>query len=229
MHFVCGEMQGNPEAARRRYAERFPNRRLPNRRNFQSVHRLLRGHGTFRPQRVNAGRQRHRRTTGLEERIPHTIEVPLNISTRSTASTVGISHMSVWRTLRGQLLNPYHFQRVQALLPADASLRQHFCQWLLRQFASAPLFITCVLFTDEACFTRSGILNVHSAHAWADENPGQTRNMSHQHQFSINVWAGVVGDHFLGPHALPARLTNNDYLQFLREELPVMLEDVLYH
>jgi hypothetical protein len=38
-------------------------------------------------------------------------------------------------------------------------------------------------------------------------------------------WAGIVGDH-LSPQVLPARLTGSDYLQFLREELPVMLEDV---
>jgi hypothetical protein len=89
MHFVYGEMQGNTKAAHWRYAKRFPNRRLPNRRTFQSVHRLLREHGTFRPQRVNAGRQRHRRTAGLEERI-HTVEMLPNISTHCTASMVGI-------------------------------------------------------------------------------------------------------------------------------------------
>jgi hypothetical protein len=50
--------------------------------------------------------------------------------------------------------------------------------------------------------------------------------MRHQYQFSINVWAGIVGDHLLGPHVEPARLTGNDYQQFLREELPVMLGDV---
>jgi hypothetical protein len=83
-----------------------------------------------------------------------------------------------------------------------------------------------MLFTDEACFTRSGILNVHNAHTWADENPRQTRNMRHQHQFLINVWAGIVGDHLFGPNVSKARLTGNDYPQFLREELPVMLEDV---
>jgi hypothetical protein len=114
---------------------------------------------------------------------------------------------------------------VQALLPADAPL-QHFCRWLLRQLASDPLFTTCVLFTDEACFTQSGILNVHNAHTWANENPQQTKNMRHQHQFSINIWAGIVGIHLLGPHVLLARLTGNDYLQSLREELPVMIEDV---
>jgi hypothetical protein len=101
MHFVYGEMQGNTEASCRQYAERFPNRRLPNRRTFQSGHRLLGKHGTSRPQRVNAGCQRHRQTAGLQER---------NISTRRTASTVGISNMSVRRTLREQLLQLYHFQ-----------------------------------------------------------------------------------------------------------------------
>jgi hypothetical protein len=46
--------------------------------------------------------------------------------------------------------------------------------------------------------------------------------MRHQHRFSINVWAGIEGDHLLGPHVLPEA---TDYQQFLREELPVMLED----
>jgi hypothetical protein len=50
--------------------------------------------------------------------------------------------------------------------------------------------------------------------------------MHHQHQFSINIWAGIVSDHLLGPHMLPTHLTGNDYLQFLREKLPVELEDV---
>jgi hypothetical protein len=67
---------------------------------------------------------------------------------------------------------------------------------------------------------------MYTMHTWADENPRQMRNMQHEHQFSISVWAGIVGDHLLGPHMLPARLTGNDYLQFLREELPVMLNDV---
>jgi hypothetical protein len=170
MHFVYGEMQGNTEATCRQYAERFPNRRLSNRRTFQSVHHLLCKHGAFHPQRVNAGCQLHRRTAGLEQCILHTVEMLPNISTRRTASIVGISHMSVWRTLREQLLHLYHFQRVQALLPADVPLR-HFCQWLLCQLASDPLFIRCVLFKDEAYFTRSGILNVHNAHTWASKNP----------------------------------------------------------
>jgi hypothetical protein len=65
-------------------------------------------------------------------------------------------------------------------LPTSASFTTSRCpsattfsRWLLRQLASDPLFTTCVLFTDEARFTRNGILNVHNAQTWADENPQQ--------------------------------------------------------
>jgi hypothetical protein len=29
----------------------------------------------------------------------------------------------------------------------------------------------------------------------------------HQQQFTINVWAGLIGDVLVGPHVLPRRLT----------------------
>ncbi|XP_023313209.1 uncharacterized protein LOC111693200 [Anoplophora glabripennis] len=63
-----------------------------------------------------------------------------------------------------------------------------------------------VMFTDEASFSR-------------DEG-------NHQQQFSVNVWAGIVGDHLIGPHFLPNRLNGADYRQFLEEVLPELLEDV---
>jgi hypothetical protein len=40
---------------------------------------------------------------------------------------------------------------------------------------------------------------------------------SHQQQFSINVWAGIV---------LPHRLTGNHYRDFLLHDLPTILEDI---
>src|SRR5678816_129152 len=48
----------------------------------------------------------------------------------------------------------------------------------------------------------------------------------HQHQFSFNVWVGIVGDHLIGPFFLPARLTGDVYRQFLEHDLPTLLEDV---
>nr|CAH7762132.1 unnamed protein product [Callosobruchus chinensis] len=46
-------------------------------------------------------------------------------------------------------------QRVQALIPRDLPLRVDFCNWLRNQILRNPNFLSQVLFTDEACFSRS--------------------------------------------------------------------------
>jgi hypothetical protein len=48
-------------------------------------------------------------------------------------------------------------------------------------------FVPSVLFTDEAAFTRNGIMNFHSNHLWAEENPHAFVQYRHQQQFTINV------------------------------------------
>jgi hypothetical protein len=47
-----------------------------------------------------------------------------------------------------------------------------------------------------------------------------------QQQFSIVVWAGIVGYCLVGPHVLPHRLTGNHYSDILLRHLPELLEDV---
>jgi hypothetical protein len=62
-----------------------------------------------------------------------------------------------------------------------------------------PSFLNCVLWTDEAGFTRDGVMNLHNLHVWAEENSHPTRSSSFQHRFSVNVWAGIVDDHLIEP------------------------------
>jgi hypothetical protein len=51
-----------------------------------------------------------------------------------------------------------------------------------------------VLVTDEAGFARDGMINIHNKHQLSEENPHSVFSSRHQQQFSINVWAGTVGD-----------------------------------
>lgn len=82
-----------------------------------------------------------------------------------------------------------------------------------------------VLFTDEAGFSKNGIINSHNLHLWADENPHASIVTRHQHRFEpINVWAGIIGQHLIGPFVLPRRLTGPLYLHFLQHNLPGLLE-----
>jgi hypothetical protein len=55
-----------------------------------------------------------------------------------------------------------------------------------------PDFLNRVLWTDEAGFKRDGVMNLHSLHVWAEENPCPTRSSSFQHRFSVNIWAGLL-------------------------------------
>ncbi|GBM05154.1 hypothetical protein AVEN_197716-1 [Araneus ventricosus] len=124
---------------------------------------------------------------------------------------------------------PYHVQRVQELTQRDYPRRVEFARWFLQQSAVNPDFGATVLFTNECTFTREGAFNTHNQHVWADVNAHATYSHAHQRRFSINVWAGIIGDHLLGPYLLPERLNGGKYLTFLQQVLPDMLNDVPPH
>ncbi|EFN81251.1 hypothetical protein EAI_03982, partial [Harpegnathos saltator] len=87
-------------------------------------------------------------------------------------------------------------------------------------------FEVSVLFTDGIKFTQDAIVNFHNQHLWTYENPHAVNQSRHQHQFSCNVWAGIIGDMLIGPVFLPFTLNGRDYTQFLETELSTLLQDV---
>lgn len=226
MHFVYGECSGNANAAVRRYEERFPQRRVPDRKTILAVAQRLRTTGSVLPKNQDVGRGRDARIVNVEEEILHRVDEDPSTSTRQIAREVGVSHWTVWRTLKESLLYPYHVQRVQSLTANDFCPRRRFCEWLVRMSDQNPLFHCNILMTDECCFTRNGILHFHNTHHWAEANPHIIHQSHFQHRFGINVWAGIIGSRLVGPFVLPARLTGEIYLNFLRVHLPGLLEEI---
>lgn len=78
------------------------------------------------------GRLMKVRTVQVEENVLDMIEEDPSSSTRQIANTLNVSHWTVWKILKGNLLYPYHIQGVQALLPADYRPRIALCQWVLQ-------------------------------------------------------------------------------------------------
>lgn len=226
MHFVYGRANGNGLEAQRLYAELYPHRTLPHHNIFARIHQRLREHGNFSRNTVDCGRAREVRTVGLEEAVLNLIEESPATSTRKIANILNISYSTVFRILKEQQLYPYHIQRVQALLPRDFLPRLIFCQWILQMITPVPQFLRHILFTDEANFSRESIRNFHNNHIWADQNPHEFTECNFQHQFSLNVWLGVIHDYLVGPYFLPMRLDGDAYHRFLEEELPLLLEDI---
>nr|CAH7727295.1 unnamed protein product [Callosobruchus chinensis] len=128
---------------------------------------------------------------------------------RKIAHKLNITHVTVWQILRHQQLYPYHF-----------------CNWLRNQILRNPNFSSQVLFTDTACFSRNAIINFHDNHVWSEDNPHAFIKHHFQKQFSSNIWAGIIGNHFIGPYFLPHRLTGEQYQRFLVHVLPELLEDM---
>lgn len=224
MLLVYGEAKQNAHEAVRIYHRKFPERRIPHKTIFENLLRRLRQTGSIKPPKFDSGRRRYRRTVQVEEAILDSVQNDPTTSTRIVASELGnISASSVLRTLQEQQLRPYHFTRVQELLPRDFGPRKEFCQWFLRKLRHDRHFSRIVLFTDEASFTRKGIINFHNIHTWADENPNLLRIANSQYQFSVNIWAGIIDDEIIGPVVLPNRLNHESYLNFISNDLPELI------
>lgn len=226
MVLMYGRAMGNAREAQRLYQETFPGRAVPDHHTFTATVQRLRETGTFRPQTVNRGRQRTARVLDAEPEILNIVEENPSISVRRLSYRVGVSPFIVWRTLKEQGLHPYHLQRVQALKQEDLPRRVRFCEWLLERNDQDPQFVENLLSTDEATFTRDGVFNSRNTHIWCDENPHAIHEGRFQERFSVNVWAGMVGNYLVGPYVLPPRLTGDAYLNFLRTDFENFLDDV---
>ncbi|GBM15224.1 hypothetical protein AVEN_144021-1 [Araneus ventricosus] len=61
---------------------------------------------------------------------------------------------------------------------------------------------------------------------WSSENPHITISSNVQHKFSINICAGILGDHLLRSYLLPERINGAKYLVFLQHAIPDMLQEI---
>jgi hypothetical protein len=113
---------------------------------------------------------------------------------------------------------------VQVMGLKNFALRITFCRWLLGQTVQVPNFLCFIFFSDGCTFTKDGIFNSRNSHVWAQENPNVKHMRNHQHHFAINMWAGIINDHLIGPYLLPLQLTGDIYLTFLQEILSELLE-----
>src|SRR5580765_121665 len=119
----------NARAATQIYAERFPGRAHPTRRTILKVVQKLRETGCL-VHNVRAGAPVRRRVQD-EERVLDAFDENPGTSVRRVAHELGLSRYEVHHTLRVNGLHPYHYQRVQQLLPRDLQQRIYFCEGIV--------------------------------------------------------------------------------------------------
>ena len=226
MLLCLGAMENVAAEAAREYARRYPARRHPNANVIRRLETRLRETGQLLPVHVNQGRPRTVRTAAFEEQILAAVQDAPGRSIRGLAREIGTDIHIVHDVLRDELYHPYHYRQVQALLPEDYLPRVNFCEWLLERHENDPGFISNILWTDESYFSRDGVFNMHNNHVWAAENPHAIRPRGHQHRLGVNLWAGIVNTHVIGPFELPERLDAETFYDFLQDDFENLLENV---
>ncbi|XP_066595419.1 uncharacterized protein [Prorops nasuta] len=221
MVFAYGAAQESACKAAKLYREKFPLRRHPHHTVILRVIKNFKSSGSvaFPKRKVNINQER-------EERVLRRIrENPLT-SVRQLSRLTNTSAMTAHRILRRNRFHPFHFQRVHQLLPRDYQPRVNFCEGFLAQCRRDETFPDKILWSDESTFTPNGIFNSKNFVFWSQENPHAVRVGAFQQRWTINVWAGLIGDQIIGPFFLPPRLDGEKYASFLEEQLPLLLEDV---
>lgn len=226
IHFIYGFCNGNAAEASREYGRRFPNRRRPNAQVFVQVHRRFRECGLNRNPRNEYERNERQRNEILNLFDENNRLSSRNAVRQLRTRNVIVSKTKVLRILRRDGRKPYHLQPVQHLLPEDGPRRINFCNWILRSVDADNRFLNKIIWTDEATFSRRGVVNFHNLHVWSHENPHEIRPRSFQTEFSVNVWVGIQDNHLCGPHFLPPRLNSQLFLHFLENDFINYLEEI---
>lgn len=67
---------------------------------------------------------------------------------------------------------------------------------------------------------------MHNTRWWSTTNPHIIAKTHFQETWSVNIWAGIIGNEIVEPRLFPNTLNGADYLNFLREDLRVLLEGI---
>lgn len=182
----------------RQYGILYPQRRQPSLNVCRRFDQRLRENRTPIPEYkgILPGIPRLKRTVEAEEAIIDAVAENPTISCRQVGRLLNIPFKAVNRVTRDEMLHPYHYTKVQSLLPEDYERRMAFAQWILEKDVD---FLRKILWTDESLFTN-GIFNRHNHHYYAINNPFLNFETGRQHRFSLNVWAGIIGNQLIGPH-----------------------------
>lgn len=189
---LYGECNQNARRTALQYADLYPNRRHPDHRTIIKVIQRLRDQGSYRTPMIDTGAPRHVRTPDTDDRILMIFNECPETSVREVSHRIGVSKSTIHRVMKGENFHPFHYTRVQQLLPGDYQRRLEFAQWFLEKSREAPDFSRRIIWTDECLFTREGVLNQRNLHVWTPvgENPHATRSGAFQNRWSINLWAG---------------------------------------
>lgn len=148
------------------------------------------------------------------------------VSLREIESETSVKKTSAKIILRRHKFRPYRCRKVQHLRQSDFRKRRIFCRWILRQRRQDHNICKKILWSDESRFCNNGWFNRNIHYRWTQGNQHFHRETAFQERFGINVWLGILDSKVVGPFFFDDHLTGQMYLDFLRNDLQNMLENL---
>ena len=183
MLMVLGECREHYRNAQDLYAARYPDRQQKSHMAFKRLANRFCSFGTEKQARVKrrpiVNENNAASILAFAALNPHT-------SSRQMEKKSGISQQSVLRILHQHKFHPYRMSFHQDLFGNDLLKRVNVCNWIVGKMRTDVLFLSHVLFSDEANFANTGNLKRHNIHYWAKENPRWMKTVLFQHPWSVN-------------------------------------------
>jgi hypothetical protein len=76
-----------------------------------------------------------------------------------------------------------------------------------------------ILFSGEATFCLNRFVNRHNCRYWSSEIPHWMMEHYTQHPQKLNVWAGIIGHHMIGPYFIDGNFTADRFLNLLCDHI----------
>lgn len=210
----CSLFHNNYRRIRTEWGYAFPNITCPSR---QAISKLwLKFHETGNVNdKKRTGRPVSASTDDNKMELYSFLQAKPDTSIRRTSVEVGLSYYSIQIMLKGMKMKSYRPRLVQELKPVDFEQRRRFSLWIER-ICQGNNFqeLDRILFTDEAQFKLNGVVNLHNATYWADENP---RLIIERHMNSpgVVVWAGIWSGGIIGPYFFDGNVSGASYLEMI--------------
>lgn len=167
------------------------------------------------------------RNEAIEVAVLGHVQMDNTQSIRKLSQASGVSATSVFRIMKMNKFHPFKIRLVQEINEDDPDRRLQFCEYFSEQLIINPNLLYNTCFSDECTFMLNGQVNRHNCRYWSDTNPHLLHETHTQVPQKLNVWAGILGDHLVGPFFIDGNLNGDIYLEMLEDLIDPMITEIL--
>lgn len=217
---ICKYYYGGHSIANIRdlFSVQFPDSPIPSAFMIRHTIKILETTGTLISNK-NKPRRPANQDEDLETEICAMVEMDPHLSSRKIARELAITHQKVLAVLKKHKYKSFKFRKSQELFPDDCFRRMEFCEIMVDMANNDMNFIKNILFTDECTFELHSPHNSQCVRYWSRENLYQYQPTRTQYPQKLNVWAGILGDHIIGPFFINGNLNGQKYLDLIQNDI----------